>query len=302
MGNLGLQSSNNASTLDRNEARSNWQESPKFVSTSIKISLHDYIHKESVTCNALLPHDIILLTVEYIGFIMCSDILRGDEQNIFYRFLVEHHTNHDLHPYSCLNLLDRTSIPYFHLLYRASLHTPPGPKGIINEIDSYALLSRCFERENLVMVFHTEFDHVFTLFIRMKLRMTRIGPRQQLADELGLFLIRSQFVYGDAKQNRDLADKMCPRIVTTLNLNGGIHEKNALLKGIVSKKLPNTWFMTATVHIGVKEDGKQIHYLFPAYHPPMNSIGNELCGGTQYIASSAHHYFRLKDVELFQIL
>eukprot|EP01083_Nonionella_stella_P113146 333419_1 len=258
------------------------------IEKPISISIYQCIDRESAKCNAVLPHDIIVLCITYTRFIMHSNILHHGEQNRFYQLLMNHYQNQKIHPH--LNICSK-SIQYFHLLYRASLTDGDNQ---YQDIDCCQLLSQCKNKDHLVMLFHTEYDHVFSLYFRMEFNMRFIGPKQNKHDHVALFLLRSQFIYGDKQQNIDLANRLCPRIV---ELRKGRDIEDVLLKGVLCEETGRGWFDTADLKMGLQQTAPR-HVSHPC---AMDFIGNELCGGHQFESPQNRYAFRLKEAELFQI-
>eukprot|EP01083_Nonionella_stella_P300969 1030165_1 len=272
--------------LHGTEHRAELQESIIHIGKPMVIPICQYIQIESEKRDAVLPLDIIVLCITYLRFIMHSTILRHGEQIRFYELLMKHYQNENIHP--SLNIRSK-SIQYFHLLYRASsgLNT-------FDDIDCCHLLPQCINKDHLVMVFRTEYDHVFSLYFGMEFNMRDIGPEQNKRDHVALFLLRSQFIYGDKQQNIDLSSRSCPRIV---KLRKGGNIEDVLLKGVLWES-GGGWFDAADVQIGLCQTSPH-HVSDPR---TMDFIGNELCGGYHFESQSQTEYsFRLKEVELFQI-
>ena len=135
------------------------------------------------------PIELAMECMEYVGFIFHSKVLSKSEICSFYQLLVDH--------YSYEKIL-MPSFSYFHLLYRVSSKI---------KHSNYDIMIACKNKSNIVMIFHTNYDHVFSVFFHNILVM---DPEDEYMMNLpygynsGLFLLRRQYKYGNYK---------CPRII-----------------------------------------------------------------------------------------
>eukprot|EP01083_Nonionella_stella_P047999 128569_1 len=246
-------------------------------------SICQYIKKQCKQFNIILYNDIMEIVQMYIGFVMESTILSKNEQCHLYKTLL-------LNVQSPLP--QSTSIKYFESLFQGKLHKPKDA-----DFDCYKLLNICKDKQNLIMVFHTEFDHVFALYFRDKFAFKSLkADADNPVINVTVILLRSRFVYGDKTQNAHLASKSCPHIG---RLNEGKHMNDVRLHAICSPKTKYAWFAAGDMMI---TPGKRFKSLLKAASPSLDFLGNELCGGDQFNPSQIQYQFRIKDVELFQLL
>eukprot|EP01083_Nonionella_stella_P104719 300502_1 len=176
-----------------------------------RINFTNYIHHMT---NGILPKDIINICTKFIGYILHSDILSDDENGSLYRLLKEHHIEYGIHS----PLMDRKHITQFALLFRYRAANGEGKKR--TNLDCHTVIKQCGGRENVLMILHTGYDHVFSLFFKGKLpwrdvpEYPLLGPRQSTSDQLAMFLLRSQFVYAD---HVALSHTACPRVIRLKN-------------------------------------------------------------------------------------
>ena len=77
------------------------------------------------------------------------------------------------------------------------------------------MLQKCRDKPNLVMVCHTNYDHIFCIFLRNPIKQdddNNLASSPKDSD-IGLFSLRSQFIHGHNQINKELLHKTCPRII-----------------------------------------------------------------------------------------
>ena len=259
--------------------------------------------RAKTTYNDFIPKEIAEICVKYIGFIMVSNILTHKEQFNFYDLLIQHHYDKNINSV----LTNAKHMKYFDLLYRHS---------VTKSRSGFGIIQACLNKSNLIMIVHTEYDHIFAVYLHNPLTYTTkltvdSTPREDR--NIGYFLLRSQFVYGNAKINPHLSNKQCPRYVRFFKNRHGNYSRNVLkFNSIVSNKykraqfkLINTWIFSPVYTI----TGKSIQNTMTneTYHNLFNSgidtVGNEICGGNSFDASpnQMRYSYKLKELEVYQI-
>eukprot|EP01083_Nonionella_stella_P008504 24550_1 len=240
---------------------------PTSVGRSISKGITHYLERQFNDCNVIANNDILHVIEKYIGFIMDSSILTSDEQVHLHRLISE------------CKLVMTNSIKHFDLLFK--------PKVNIADFDCYGLLRQCQGKENLIIVFHTDYDHVFCLYLKEKFGSASIFPV--------VLLLRSRFVYNDASKNPHLGDRSCPRIG---KLKEEKRKKDTLLYTHFIPDDQFGQFICADLRITT---GKRFRHQVTAKQA-LDFVGNELCGGEHFDSSPTNHNFRIQNVELFQLI
>eukprot|EP01083_Nonionella_stella_P056882 149568_1 len=203
------------------------------------------------------PTTLLHVCMNYVGYLMYSNILSNDEKLSCYNLLLSHHYK--------INI-KRSLLTYFHLFYR-SLHG-------INIRD---LKAQCVNKCNVLVVFHTDYDHVFCVYY------PKIALKLSYENENAcVMLLRSQFIDNGAK---------CPRMITI--------------------KRHDMWKKACFFTDNVLKDG----YLYMGdigfdknkcsmltFDSILEFSGNEICGGPSFNGNDPLHEFKLLQVEMFQIL
>eukprot|EP01083_Nonionella_stella_P047998 128568_1 len=254
---------------------------------SLSKPICQYIKKQCNQYNIILYSDIINIVQMYIGFVLESTILSKNEQAHLYKTLLEYHIDANVQS----PLTESTSIKYFEPLFQGNLHKPKDA-----DFDCRKFLTTCKDKQNLIMVFQTEFDHVFALYVRDKFTFTSLkADANNPVINVTVILLRSRFVYGDKTRNVHLASKSWPRIG---RLNEGKHMNDVRLHAICFPGKKSGWFSAGDMMI---MPGKRFKSLLKA-SPSLDFVGNELCGGDQFNPLQIDYQFRIKDVELFRLL
>eukprot|EP01084_Bolivina_argentea_P243771 408572_1 len=144
---------------------------------------------------------------------MPSIILNTEEQATCYHLLT--------HP-----LTDCSAITHFRLLFRSSLY-----------LDCFKMLMMCKDRDNLIMIFRTEFDHVFALHLKTRLTFNTMGAAQNPYDDINLFLLRSHF------NNR------CRHIVIPAPAKCSAVNRKKRFLAFVDYEHRDAWFVVANIKI-----------------------------------------------------
>eukprot|EP01083_Nonionella_stella_P086796 241304_1 len=245
---------------------------------SISSAICNYISRES---NVEVPKDIIGICRLYVGYIFVSSILNDFEKITLYHLLREHHTKYKIGS----PLMDTTYIRYFSLIFRYR-----AMNGI--KLDCHSLLVQFANRENLLMVFHTGYDHVFCFFFRNKFIMhdpapIYYGPHQNTADHFAMFLLRSQFV-----------DDRCGKCPRRIDLKDGIKINKVGFDSNYDVNRPyNSSFSVANICINNPD-----HFMTTTN---IEATGNEICGakdGCFDPTANGLYWFPLDGFELFQIV
>eukprot|EP01084_Bolivina_argentea_P191826 329448_1 len=145
------------------------------------------IVSEANECNEVLPNELVLECMNYIGFVMQSTILNLDEKCTLYELLMDHHRARNIEsPFS-----HGKHFTYFDLLYRATIDNDNKTH------TNFRLISKCQYKSNLIILFHTNYNHVFAIYLNnpiqhvesVKIKVESVP----LDTKMGLFLLRSQF-------------------------------------------------------------------------------------------------------------
>ena len=266
----------------------------KSVSTSIYQSI---IKEANSVCNDgfSFPVEIVMQCMKYLGFVMNSTILNDMEKYSLHQLLIDHHLRNTIKS----SLLDVKNIAYFDILYRKSSN---------DNHSNYRMLLSCVDKPNIIMVFHTEYNHVFCVYFRNPLRWFKrrwIRSENDNDDKSALFLLRRQHIYGD---------KICPREIKVESTD---RPKYRIFKsGFYAPNKMNMGFMG--ISLIEESDDKEItesvlkeHHVLLGWR--LDSLGNEICGGETFDDSKTTEYtgndgnatkypFLLKDIEIYQIL
>ena len=253
--------------------------------------------------NNPIPKEIAQICVKYIGFMMVSNILNHEEQFNFYDLLIKHHYDKNINSV----LTDVKYIKYFDLLYRHS---------VTKSHTGFGIIQACLNKSNLIIIVHTEYDHIFAVYLHNPLTYTHESSVDSTPGEdtnIGYFLLRSQFVYGNAKINPHLSNKQCPRSIKFLKNSYGHYSSNTREFGsIISNeykraqiKLINTWIFRRVYTIY----GKSVYNTMGneqynnAFNSGIDIVGNEICGGQSFDASTnvMRYSYQLKELEVYQI-
>ena len=149
------------------------------------------------------------------------------------------------------------------------------------------------------MIFHTNYNHIFAVYFKNTLCWNEEGEVLQSApkdEKSGLFVLRTQHKYGNYE---------CPRIINIKPSR--VYESKEMLHSFTS------FFGRKAIHfmgIHIREspyDQQYKHQLKIGWRT--ESIGNEICGGSQfddtkreYCGRDLNHEFSLRDVEVYTIL
>eukprot|EP01084_Bolivina_argentea_P087812 158574_1 len=150
-----------------------------------KSSISKAIQQEAMMCDEIFPSELVMECMEFIGFVIESTILTSEENNTFYEMLMQHHCDRKL-----LSPNSRVQyFTYFRLLYRASANN-------YGMHCNWKMLQNCVDISNLVMIFHTNYNRMFFIYLRNAIK--QVSPTRLRSfpkdDDIGLFLLRSQFI------------------------------------------------------------------------------------------------------------
>eukprot|EP01083_Nonionella_stella_P017458 48851_1 len=221
--------------------------------------------------------------MKYIGFFMDTNILNHEEKNAL---LMDRMHGAEL---------KHQHIKYFSLLYRASTDCY---HGIHND---YVMTEQCKDKSNVVMMFHTNYNHIFAIHftnpIKRYAKSNHLFESDVNNNNVDVFLMRSQFIYGNGQINQSLSDKKCPRIIRQIDLNKPLEVICLMQRDHPMVKLIHNIRLSSI-------NGQQANVIheFPRI---MDFVGNELCGGDSFKTSNDNreaHTFVLHDVEVFQVL
>eukprot|EP00483_Globobulimina_turgida_P003235 UN03240 len=186
------------------------------IGRPISSSIFDTIAYEANEANdgddvCIFPIELIHICMEYIGFLMYSTILDSNKkQSILYELLLLHHNNKNI---VGSPLSKKHHVTYFDLLYRASIH------GLNGKHNNHHLLEKCQDKSNLIILCHTNYDHIFGIYLHNPLikkdnesyGMQRWSKYKDY--NTCLMLLQSQFIYGNLEINKELTNRKCPRII-----------------------------------------------------------------------------------------
>lgn len=237
---------------------------------------------EQIEDDQTFPIELVMECMEFVGFIMHSTMLNDEESSSFYKLLIDHHRQNQI----ISPLVDAKSITYFDLLYRESEH---------GKHCNQDMIKTCRNKSNIIMIFHTNYDHIFSVYFRNTLKwnvdsdITRSTPYD---DNSALFVLRTRYKYGDMIHPRKIT--INPETITT---SDGIRFQS--FSGRVTMN-----FMGIKIR---NKTSKDPHYIKVNYR--LNTIGNEICGGESYDDTVRGHRsvpkcydFGLKDLEVYQIV
>ena len=131
----------------------------EYIGRSISSDIYKYIVWKS---HCTQSSDNISLIIQYIGFRMKSHILNIDEQVSLYKLLLSHHRS--VH-FKQSPLIFSNYVTYFELIYGQNINGS-------YDMDRFKMnmLSSCVSKQNLLFIFHTEFDHKFAFFLPQPIR------------------------------------------------------------------------------------------------------------------------------------
>ena len=253
------------------------------VSTSICDSI---IYEANSICGHgySFPSEIAVQCMKYLRFVMNSKILNDSEKCEFHQLLMDHHLDKNI----ISPLLDTKYITYFDILYRKSSNASHS---------NYQMLSFCVGKPNLIMIFQTNYNHIFSIYLRNPLEwIGNTWLHSKPNDEKSaLFLLRSQHIYGN---------KQCPR---KINIGPGNSKWVSFRSAIYGKNAMCIAFMG----ISISEESDNKNYVSVGWR--LDTLGNEICGGesfddTKSTESRTHggipkeYPFGLTDIEIYQIL
>ena len=201
--------------------------------------------------------------MKFIGYFINSKILINAEEASFYELLLKHHKAYKV----TSPLRNNYYVTSFDLLYRTSINGPNGKH--TNE----SLVSAIQHKPNIVIIVHTNYDHVIAVYLHKA-----VSKDAQIIDnKIGLFLLRSQFKYDDASQNRILSNKTCPREILR----------------------PSPGYLLRE-HYWLNESGDNNSAYF--LYNEMDWIGNELGREGSSKSKAKLHPFQIIELEAFQLL
>eukprot|EP01083_Nonionella_stella_P302943 1046546_1 len=274
--------------VQHNETHSNYV--VPLCHDDISIYVIHYIHRMS---KGLLHKDILAVCTTFIGFILFSNVLRDDENITMYHLLKKHHIQNNI----ASPLLDTTHISHFALLFRYKAMANAEKR---SNLDCHTLIQQCADREDLLMILRTGYNHVFSLFFKKKMeplnwnvpKFHRVGPRQSTSDEFALFLLRSQFVYAD---HAALSHTYCPRII---RLNDGSVMNHVCFKARFCPDNPcgsNIYVAGIGIHAATQS--------MVMTTSGVQALGNEVCGADDgcFDPTNRFYHFSLDELELFQV-
>eukprot|EP01083_Nonionella_stella_P186695 684256_1 len=232
-----------------------------------------------------LNDDLVYLCVQFIGYFMESTICDVSHCSALYELMrIDHQRRKIVSP--LIESLESRVPTYFELLYRVS-------GNLTNNFLIY-FKRYCIGLPNIVMVFQTEFDHVFAFYTH-----TPITPIKRDAKSIsysavdpsdaGLYLIKSRFNY-----------KTCPRIidvkVDTLSFMGNAFQ----LADANSVFIADFWMRFQGTNNGNRHQCGT--YAMPEYNMPQyDMVGNELLGGDR-LNPNLICKATFKQIEVFHIL
>eukprot|EP01083_Nonionella_stella_P091166 254807_1 len=217
--------------------------------------------------DVLFPREIIAKCVQYIGFLIDSDILMRNEEVSLYELLCEHYKRQQI-----ASLSSTPDITYFDLLYRSSVHGDSG------QYTNRSLLQRIENRQNVLILYRTNYNHVFCIYLHKQLGK---GVVTDVDRDIGLFLLRSQLVYGDHHK--------CPRIIELSNCSRRDYNYN-----MFTRSKGNIF----SFGIQFRMCGNDARIYSRNLLDIM--VENELCGGSS--SATGFHLFKLNLVEVYQVL
>eukprot|EP01083_Nonionella_stella_P080461 221150_1 len=166
-----------------------------YLKTHRKTNFDEWIQNELP-----LSMDIICVCIDFIGFLMNSSICDASQCLTLYNLMCIDHKRRNI----CSPLTQKYHISYFELLFRIS-------GDFTNSFMSY-LLSYCIGMKDLLIVFQTEFGHIFVFYTHTDIQRQSNGYTTVDPLDSSLYLIESKFNY-KCTQNRHLMKKTCPRTI-----------------------------------------------------------------------------------------
>eukprot|EP01083_Nonionella_stella_P012931 36513_1 len=237
-------------------------------------------------CMEIPPHpDIIDLCLQFVGYLMDSHICSVSDTCILYNLMLSDHQ----HRRFVSPFINNGTLPcYFELVYRVSGH-------FINNFLLY-FKTYCMNIPNLLIVFQTEFDHVFAFYAHTPIKKRNANSffrEYNTVDPLdsGLYLIKSNFNY----ECNELKGKHNPR---TIGVRAKLFKGDALM-------VCGTNIYFADLYMQFRNTSNDKGHFCNMSHPSnqqYDTIGNELLGGDVLKLDSSAEFISLKRIEVFHIL
>lgn len=258
----------------------------KSISTAICKIIQQDVDANIDTKSIIFPQELIAECAKFIGFFMDSYILNDTEKNSFYQSLIEHHQWAQFSS----PLTAKSCIKCFDLLYRSSINGEHG------KYSNESLLKAIENKPNVIIIYQTNYNHVFAVYSHEKV----IKCKGKIKDDsIGLFLLRSQFLYGDKSKDEKLSTLKCPRLVGRPGAQSGI------MWGWVPDKYHFSWsskrIRLFTIEF-IESKKKTPDYRVNQISNGMYHVGNELCGGRKLCRNKYWYKFKLAKVEAYQLL
>ena len=257
----------------------------------------------------IFPNELIWKIIEFVGFIIFSNILESDDEKAILNDLLNEHFHTILQSWKFQQIssfLQTGYIKCFKLLYRSS-----EDGNFWGRHNNYEMIDRIKNIPHILIIFHTNYDHIFCAYLRRPVnqrgsRYTTWWIDGIYDDTMGLFLLKSKFIYGLSANNPELHHRICPRIINknpmAKSIKGGSKIHLIALTRSNQCLLNYDRNMTLGIMNVVLQDWCHPYPHLVKATRPWDFVGNELCGGVSFHANDNLHYpFDLRCVEAYQI-
>eukprot|EP01083_Nonionella_stella_P184278 668540_1 len=243
--------------------------------------------QDEMKCEDLhaFPCDLMKQCTQFIGFFLYSSILSQTESLSLHLLLSKHNKKRKL---IGMNRANKHHVKYYDLLYRSSVN---GENGKYTNRSFKRALDKAhrLNKPNLVIIYETEYDHVFAVYLHRKLKQNKEGHFIQNTDrDIAGCLLRSKSEGGHD----------CPRLIEFKNAKQHFMGSHQLLSSNDSKiHLFEIDFFPAKIGIKRKYDREEHCRIHRSCFLDISTV--ELVG---FELRDTFDKFNLKQVEMFQIL